>query len=46
MDKKRNAWVDDIEPERYYEWILWKLKHEKVMEQDDPTDDVSNSALK
>ena len=46
MDKKRNAWVDDIEPERYYEWILWKLKQEKDMEQDDPTDDVSDSALK
>ena len=46
MDKKRNAWLDDEEPERYYEWMLWKLRQEKDMEQDDPTDDVSDSALK
>ena len=46
MDKTRNAWLDDEEPERYYEWIHWKLKQEKDMEQDDPTDDVSDSALK
>ena len=33
---------DDIgpEPERYYDWMLWKLRQEE-MEQDDPTDDVS-----
>ena len=30
----------DPEPERYYDWMLWKLRQEK-MEQDDPTDDVS-----
>ena len=46
MDKKRNAWVDDEEPERYYEWMLWKLRQERKMEQDDPTDDISDSALK
>ena len=45
MDKTRNAWLDDKEPERYYEWMLWKLRQEKDMEQDDPTDDVSDSAL-
>ena len=28
------------EPERYYDWMLWKLRQEE-MEQDDPTDDVS-----
>ena len=22
---------DDVEPERYYEWILWKLRKEKNM---------------
>ena len=22
---------DDVEPERYYEWILWKLRKEKDM---------------
>ena len=22
---------DDVEPERYYEWILWKLRKEKSM---------------
>jgi len=38
--------LDDKEPERYYEWMLWKLRQEKDMEQDDPTDDVSDSALK
>ena len=30
----------DPEPERYYDWMLWKLRQAK-MEQDDPTDDVS-----
>ena len=30
----------DPEPERYYDWMLWKLRQEE-MEQDDPTDDVS-----
>ena len=32
--------VHDPEPERYYDWMLWKLRQEE-MEQDDPTDDVS-----
>ena len=46
MDKSRNAWVDDnIEPERYYEWMLWKLRQERKME-DDPTDDISTSVHK
>ncbi len=31
----------DPEPERYYDWMLWKLRQEKMEEQDDPTDDVS-----
>ena len=34
----------DPEPERYYEWILWKLRQEK-MEQDDPMDDVTKGNL-
>lgn len=38
--------MDDEEPERYYEWMLWKLRQERKMEQDDPTDDISDSALK
>ena len=38
--------MDDEEPERYYEWMLWKIRQEKNMEQDDPTDDISDSALK
>ena len=43
MDKSRSAWLDDnIEPQRYYEWILWKLRQEQKME-DDPTDDISVS---
>ena len=32
MDKYRNTNMDDdVEPERYYEWILWKLRKEKSM---------------
>ena len=31
------------EPERYYDWILWKLRQEKKMEQDDPMDDITKS---
>ncbi len=34
----------DPEPERYYEWMLWKLRQEK-MEQDDPMDDVTKGNL-
>ena len=26
---------DDVEPERYYEWILWKLRKEKSMTMDE-----------
>ncbi len=26
---------DDVEPERYYEWILWKLRKEKDMKFDE-----------
>ena len=26
---------DDVEPERYYEWILWKLRKEKNMKFDE-----------
>ena len=31
----------DPEPERYYDWILWKLRQERKMEQDDPMDDIT-----
>ena len=30
----------DPEPERYYDWMLWKLRQEK-MEKDDPIDDIT-----
>ena len=41
MEGKTNTKVvHDPEPERYYDWMLWKLRQEE-MEQDDPTDDVS-----
>ena len=35
----------DPEPERYYDWMLWKLRQdkEKMKEQDDPMDDVTES---
>tara|TARA_X000001036_G_scaffold148436_1_gene141107 strand:- start:4084 stop:4314 length:231 start_codon:yes stop_codon:yes gene_type:complete len=26
---------DDVEPDRYYEWILWKLRKEKGMTMDE-----------
>ena len=32
----------DPEPERYYDWMLWKLRQEKMSEQDDPTDDITS----
>ena len=35
----------DPEPERYYDWMLWKLRQEKKMEQDDPMDDVTKGNL-
>ena len=31
----------DPEPERYYDWMLWKLRQERKMEQDDPMDDIT-----
>ena len=31
----------DPEPQRYYDWMLWKLRQEKKMEQDDPMDDIT-----
>ena len=31
----------DPEPERYYDWMLWKLRQEKNMEKDDPIDDIT-----
>ena len=38
--------VHDPEPERYYDWILWKMRQErKDMEQDDPMDDVTKGNL-
>ena len=33
----------DPEPERYYDWMLWKLRQEKMKEQDDPMDDITES---
>ena len=33
----------DPEPERYYDWMLWKLRQEKMKEQDDPMDDITKS---
>jgi len=32
----------DPEPERYYDWMLWKLRQEKMEEQDDPMDDITS----
>ena len=31
----------DPEPERYYDWMLWKLRQERKMKQDDPMDDIT-----
>ena len=31
----------DPEPERYYDWMLWKLRQTKMEEQDDPMDDIT-----
>ena len=31
----------DSEPERYYDWMLWKLRQENMKEQDDPMDDIT-----
>ena len=37
----------DPEPERYYNWMLWKLRQEKDMDDplDSPTDDVTKGNL-
>ena len=35
----------DPEPERYYDWMLWKLRQEKKMEQDDPMDDITKGGI-
>ena len=34
----------DPEPERYYDWMLWKLRQERKMteKEDDPMDDITN----
>jgi len=32
----------DPEPERYYDWMLWKLRQEDMKEQDDPMDDITS----
>ena len=29
MDEKRNTTLDDKEPERYYDWMLWKMRQEE-----------------
>ena len=36
----------DPEPERYYDWMLWKLRQEKMEEQDDPMDDITKSGAR
>jgi len=33
--------VHDPEPQRYYDWMLWKLRQEDMSEQDDPMDDIT-----
>ncbi len=32
MDKKNNTALDDPEPQRYYDWMLWKMRQEKAKE--------------
>ena len=32
----------DPEPERYYDWMLWKLRQEKMDNTDDPMDDITS----
>ena len=32
MDKTNNTALDDPEPERYYDWMLWKMRQEKAKE--------------
>ena len=29
MDEKTNTTLDDKEPERYYDWMLWKMRQEE-----------------
>ena len=50
MERKTNTKVvHDPEPERYYDWMLWKMRQERNKMSDDPldspTDDVSQSDL-
>ena len=50
MERKTNTKVvHDPEPERYYDWMLWKMRQERKKMSDDPldspTDDVSQSDL-
>ena len=32
MDKTNNTALDDPEPQRYYDWMLWKMRQEKKKE--------------
>ena len=32
MDKTNNTALDDPEPQRYYDWMLWKMRQEKAKE--------------
>ena len=32
MDKTNNTALDDPEPQRYYDWMLWKMRQEKKQE--------------
>ena len=32
MDKTNNTTLDDPEPQRYYDWMLWKMRQEKAKE--------------
>ena len=36
----------DPEPERYYDWMLWKLRQERKMteKEDDPMDDITKDS--
>ena len=50
MDEKTNTTLDDKEPERYYDWMLWKLRQTRKQEMSDdplnsPTDDVTKGDL-
>ena len=30
MDKTNNTTLDDPEPQRYYDWMLWKMRQEEA----------------